>query len=265
MLGSGGLGEGEGWGDAGRGEGEEFRILEGSVDEMYAKLMELDPGMAKSWHPKDKRRIQRSLEICLKMGRKASDVYAEQREAKEGQGDGGDVHMGLHYDTLLLWLEAEDAVLKERLNTRVDAMAQDGLFDEALQLSKFEQDLKQREVAIDKSKGIWVSIGYKELESWAIAHSANPADVARDSKLALECIEAVKAGTRQYAKRQNRYVRIRLANALKEAGELDKLFLIDSTDLDHWDDTVEPQTQQLVFAFLEGHPLLPASTLSRLG
>lgn len=246
------------WGETRTGEGME--ILQAPVEEMYDKLMEVDPEMARSWHPKDKRRIQRSLEIWLKTRKRASDYYREQRD-KGGTEEG---LSGLQYDTLMLWLDAEDDVLKERLNKRVDSMVADGLFEEALELYEAENEYERQGMEIDKGKGIWVSIGYKELERWAKAHAADPEANQKDSKLALECIEAVKAGTRQYAKRQNRYIRLRLANALKQAGELDKLFLIDSTDVTRWKETVEPQARELVSAFIEGRSLPKASTLSAL-
>ncbi|RMZ87230.1 hypothetical protein DV736_g5549, partial [Chaetothyriales sp. CBS 134916] len=247
------------------------------VEEMYAKLQELDPEMARTWHPRDKRRIERSLEICLKTGRKASEWYKEQQAAKgemmdASGGDGQEGLLGLQYDTLLLWLEAEDAVLKERLNARVDAMVRNGLFEEVLELHKEKQRFRRENVAVDKTKGIWQSIGYKELELWATKANPDADDhdpvhlnpSTKNSKLATDSIEGVKAGTRQYAKRQNRYIRNRFASALRQAGALDRLFLIDSTDISHWSETAVPQSEKLVSAFLEGRQLPDAATLSDL-
>ena len=251
------------------GEGDErLEILNGSTDVMLEKLRELDPEMASSWHPKDRRKIQRSLEICLKQGRKASEIYRAQvggspagMDASNGEyGAAG----GLRYDTLILWLSASDVPLKSRLNARVDQMVRDGLFEEALELAYIGREFQERNIKVDKSKGIWVSIGYKEMESWAVKYIDDPEKCPEDGKLAQECIESVKAGTRQYAKRQDRYIRIRLANALKKAGAFDRLFLLDGTDLSCWKDNVDEPAQRLVATFLAGAQLPQASSLGNL-
>ncbi|RMZ86146.1 hypothetical protein DV737_g263, partial [Chaetothyriales sp. CBS 132003] len=204
--------------------------------------------------------------------------YKEQQEAAKEKmmdangGDGQEGLLGLQYDTLLLWLEAEDAVLKERLNARVDAMVRTGLLEEVMELQQEEQWFRRMNVTVDKTKGIWQSIGYKELELWATKVSLNADDhdavhlnaSTTNSKLAADGIEGVKAGTRQYAKRQNRYIRNRFASALRQAGALDKLFLIDSTDISRWGETAVPQSEKLVLAFLEGRQLPDAAMLSDL-
>ncbi|RMD42535.1 hypothetical protein DV735_g2591, partial [Chaetothyriales sp. CBS 134920] len=253
-----------------------------TVEEMYAKLQELDPEMARTWHPRDKRRIERSLEICLKTGRKASEWYKEQHEAerekvakdsKDGV-DGQEGLSGLQYDSLILWLEAEDAVLKERLNARVDAMVAKGLLEEVLELHQEDQRFQHENVVVDKTKGIWQSIGYKELELWA-TRADRPVDdnseamygnlsTTHNSKSVADGIEGIKAGTRQYAKRQNRYIRNRFSSALRQSRALDRLFLLDSTDISRWGETVVPQSEELVSAFLEGRQLPDAATLSDL-
>ena len=261
-----------------------FEILNASTQDMLNKLKELDPEMAKSWHPNDRRKIQRSLEICLRRGRKVSEIYREQTLAKNGHeelepinsdaaslesnGRGRNDTYGtadlLRYDAIIFWLSASDQPLKARLNARVHQMVQDGLFEEALDLARLRQQYQDRGVRVDTSKGIWISIGYKEMEPWATKHLQEPDKYAKDSKLARECIESVKAGTRQYAKRQERYIRIRLANALKKAGALDRLFLLDSTDLSKWQQHVVEPAQGIVKKFLDGQQLPEASSLNSL-
>ncbi|RMZ83656.1 hypothetical protein DV738_g986, partial [Chaetothyriales sp. CBS 135597] len=207
----------------------------------------------------------------------ASEWYKEQHEAERektakdagASGDGQEGLSGLQHDTLILWLEAEDAVLKERLNARVDAMVAKGLLEEVLELHKEEQRFQHENVAVDKTKGIWQSIGYKELELWATRANLPAAGDNCDredalSKSVADGIEGVKAGTRQYAKRQNRYIRNRFASALRQTQALDRLFLIDSTDISRWSETVVPQSEKLVSAFLDGRQLPDAATLSDL-
>lgn len=256
---------------------QEFPILSRPSEEMFQKLQEVDPEMARRWHPKDRRKIQRSLEIWLRTGRKASDVYDEQQQqlargsntsgagdvdAIDSDGDGTD-ETGLRYPTLLLWLEADDAVLKQRLNSRVDSMVEQGLVREATSLASFEKDLHSKGTMVDKSSGIWVSIGYKEMHPW-IEGQASDSDPAAKPPTLDAAIESVKAGTRRYAKRQNQYIRIRLANALKAANSLQTLLLFDCSALDRWDTEVAEPTESVVKAFLDGDDLPDPKSLSDL-
>lgn len=246
----------------------ELEILNGSTEQMLKRLRELDSEMAQSWHPKDRRKIQRSLEICLKRGKKVSDIYREQMRSPSGDdvftnGEYGAAG-GFRYDSLVFWLSASDSLLKVRLNNRVDQMIRDGLCEEALELGRMHRQYQQQGIKVDTSKGIWVSIGYKEMEPWATKHLEDPAKYPKDCKLAQECVESVKAGTRQYAKRQERYIRIRLANALKKAGALDRLYLLDGTNLDRWYEDVTKPAQELVQKFIAGHELPDASSMSEL-
>lgn len=248
---------------------QDFPVLSASTEEIFAKLKEVDPDMAKRWHPNDRSKIRRSLEIYLKTGRKASEIYADQRGATSGETDPAlegiipQHRMPLRYPSLLLWLEAEDDVLKQRLNDRVDQMIESGLCGEVLQMASLEQDLSQDE-HVDLTNGIWASIGYKEMKPWVEAQRNLSDNDAERSTLKNDGIEAVKASTRRYAKRQNRFVRIRLADALKAAGRLDMLFLLDCTDLTRWDPSVTRLAETITTAFLTGHELPSAGSLSQL-
>lgn len=238
-------------------------ILGGPTEEIYAKLQEIDPAMARQWHPKDRRKIQRSLEIWLTTGRRASDVYAEQKEARVDGADGIDDSI-MRYDPLIFWMEAEGATLKQRLDARVGTMVQNGLLDEVKLMREFELECKSKAIELDKSKGIWVAIGYKELEAWLKAQEAGMKDTKVLGKLKDDGIEAVKAGTRQYAKRQNRWIRIRLAKALEDKNMLNRLFLLDCTQLDMWGKMVEAPSEQVVQSFITGQELPDNRSLSPL-
>ncbi|KAJ8607881.1 hypothetical protein MRB53_039977 [Persea americana] len=65
---------------------QEWPELERPTEELLEELKRVDPVMAERWHPNDRRKIQRSLQIYLKTGRKASDLYAEQRTRKTDEG-----------------------------------------------------------------------------------------------------------------------------------------------------------------------------------
>jgi tRNA dimethylallyltransferase len=255
---------------------EQFPILSAPTEEIFTKLKEVDPEMAKRWHPKDRLKIRNSLRIYLQSGRKASEIYADQRrplqeDGEVGNGDLASVNgmaaegtSALRSPSLLLWLEAEDAVLKQRLNDRVDSMVADGLCDEVVQMAGLEQELKDEGQPIDMTYGIWGSIGYKEMKPWLEEHHTGDIQSAQARSTQKEGIEAVKASTRRYAKRQNRFVRLRLGKALKAAGRLDLLFLLDCTDLTRWRSAVGEPAEALVTAFLAGDELPKARTLSTL-
>ncbi|KAJ9603381.1 tRNA dimethylallyltransferase, mitochondrial [Cladophialophora chaetospira] len=257
---------------------QDFPIVSASTEEIFAKLSEVDPEMAKRWHPNDRQRIRTSLQIFLRSGRKASEIYAEQRRAWQeaetsvmANGSSSTLHLGttersmsLRFPSLLLWLEAEDAVLKQRLNDRVDVMIARGLCDEVVQMASLEEGLRTEGEVVDSSSGIWGSIGYKEMKRWLEAQEVPQGPAANIVALQQEGIEAIKASTRRYAKRQNRFVRIRLANALKTAGRPDLLFLLDCTDLDRWSSAVSEPAETLVKAFLRGDELPEAKTLSTM-
>ncbi|KAK5061589.1 hypothetical protein LTR84_008133 [Exophiala bonariae] len=247
-------------------------ILSRSTEEIYARLQEVDPEMASRWHPNDRRKIQRSLQIWLTSGRKPSDIYAEQQQHRQAAKESEDQNKlqsvghrleGLRFPTLLLWLEAEDSILKDRLNKRVDAMVQDGLIEEAQGLVELKKNLAHQGISVDTSKGIWVSIGYKEMEPY-FDQRATEVDSEPVSQKLQEALELVRAGTRRYAKRQNRYIRIRLADALKEANQLDKLFLLDGTSLDDWQSSVFIPSADIVNLFLKGEQLPAPASLSTL-
>lgn len=239
----------------------DLAILDAPTEEIYAKLQEVDPDMARSWHPNDRRRIQRSLEIWLTSGRKASDVYAEQKAASE-MSMSDHAPMTLRFDPLIFWLDAEDAVLKQRLDARVDTMVEQGLLEEVKAMRHFETQSMSQGVVIDKTKGVWVAIGYKELEPWLNAFESQ--DEKSTAHLQLSGIESVKASTRQYAKRQNRWVRIKLADRLIDADSLDKLFLLDCTDLSRWKDMVADPADNLVEKCLASEELPVNTSLSKL-
>jgi tRNA dimethylallyltransferase len=240
-------------------------ILDASTEEIFAKLKEVDPDMAKKWHPNDRNKIRRSLEIYLKTGRKASEIYAEQRRPVDNSDDVAMASTGrkmnLRYPVLLLWLDAEDFVLKQRLDARVDAMVADGLCDEVVEMAAVEKELKSVGHVVDMTSGIWASIGYKELGTWLEAQQSGE-DNKKIERAKREGIEAVKASTKRYAKRQVRFVRLRLAQALIAAGNLDVLLPLDCTDSTRWESTVEEPAARLVGTFMQGQQLPAPESLS---
>jgi tRNA dimethylallyltransferase len=244
-------------------------VLEEPTEVLLAKLREVDPVMADRWHPNDRRKIQRSLEIWLQTGRKASDIYEEQRTRREIAGQealSDDTQDGslLRMRTLVLWVGAQSDMLSKRLDTRVDKMVTQGLLDEVSTLSDFYDSRIADGESIDTTRGIWVAIGYKEFLDYQAALRKGDTSPTQLSKLLAQAIEKTKAGTRQYAKRQIRWIRIKLNNAINTAGAKNSFFMLDGSDLTNWNQDVSETGLKLVDSFLKEDTLPDPSSLSPL-
>jgi tRNA dimethylallyltransferase len=247
---------------------ETLPILEEPTDVLLAKLQEVDPVMASRWHPNERRKIQRSLEIYLRTGKPASQLYSEQRLKRDASslstdGAAATDRSSLRFQTLLFWVHANKDVLHRRLDGRVDKMINRGLLSEVEELSDFRRSHESRSgISIDQSRGIWVSIGYKEFLEYQGALSDGPPPATELEKLKVTAIEKTQAATRQYANRQIKWIRIKLLNALINAGQKDNTFLVDGSDLSRWtDDVIKPATA-ITEQFLSGEALPAPSTLS---
>jgi tRNA dimethylallyltransferase len=246
---------------------ERLPILDEPTEVILAKLKEVDPAMADRWHPNERRKIQRSLEIFLKTGKPASQIYGEQRLRREQSPGLPDADLasntGMRFPTLVLWVHANKDVLYSRLDGRVDKMIANGLLEEVDALARFKQDYETiSKIALDQSRGIWVSIGYKEFLKYQEG-LRNPASCAEDlQQLKTEGIAKTQAATRQYASRQLKWIRIKLLNALIEAGQQFNVFLLDGTNLSEWKDHVIAPALHLTEQFLAGQALPPPSSLS---
>lgn len=247
---------------------EHFPILDQPTSVILEKLREVDPVMADRWHPNESRKIQRSLEIYLRTGKPASQVYDEQRikrELDQNAVEAGSVESttGLRYPTLLFWVHADKDILYPRLDGRVDKMLVNGLLGEVDELTRFRTDYEARTgTAVDQSRGIWVSIGYKEFLGYQDALAENslpPADLERQK---ITAIEKTQAATRQYANRQARWIRIKLLNALSSAGSKSNMFLLDGSDLSAWKGKVIDPATSITDKFLLGQSLADPMTLS---
>ena len=253
----------------------QWPILNASTEDMLAELRRVDPMMAHRWHPKERRKIRRSLEIWLTTGRKASEVYGQQRQMANrshseyeqsggnptGSTNGVDQHSGmepqsvLQYDTLIFWTHADPDVLNARLKKRVDAMVSEGLLSEVESMYNFLRNQEQQGVNVDQTRGIWVAIGFKE----NLPYLMHGNDLERLKK---EGIERTKVATRQYAKRQVRWISLRLQRAIASANSSHKFFLLDTTDLTRWSQDAEEKARDIAEAFLSGSALPNPESLS---
>jgi len=260
---------------------KKWPILESSTENILAALREVDPLMAERWHPNDRRKIRRSLEIWLQHRRKASDLYRDQKALKlngttpvvgcsqsidpemvESEDIEFEANPQARFQTLVLWTHASPDVLKARLDKRVDDMLRNGLLSEVSSMEQFLREQVMKGQLIDKTSGIWVSIGYKEFEQYMIAlHPGETDDKVLDA-LKQEAVEQVKTATRQYSKRQVRWIRIKLLHAVINAGMSENMFLLDGSDLPRWSEEVERPAIHLSELFLDGEALPEPKTVS---
>ncbi|KAK5705869.1 tRNA dimethylallyltransferase, mitochondrial, partial [Elasticomyces elasticus] len=117
-------------------------ILDAPTEVVLQKLREVDPVMADRWHPNEMRKIRRSLEIYFQTGRPASEVYAEQKLAKQKTA-AEDAVAGteqLRFPSMIFWVHAERETLNTRLEKRVDVMVEQGLTTEARTMFDYIQE-----------------------------------------------------------------------------------------------------------------------------
>lgn len=243
---------------------EQHPILNGTPEAMLAKLREVDPVMADKWHPNDGRKIRTSLEIYFASGRPASEIYAEQRAQRESKWAASSANHGVQDhglgDTLLFWLYARREPLNERLDKRVDKMVASGLVDETAEVYDYLLGRLAAGGSVDRSKGIWQSIGFRQLEPYlaALKAPAGPPDSAALAKLKDAGIQDTKTATRQYAKYQVRWMTMKTIPSLQDEHLLPRLYLLDSSDLSAWHQEVLSKGVALTGQFLaadEAEPL----------
>lgn len=226
--------------------------------EMFARLQEVDPEMARRLHVHNTRKVRRSLQVFYQTGVPHSELLARQeREPRDSQR---------YFDACALWVHASPPVLAARLETRVDEMLAAGLVDEikALRALVKAHHPPPRVGATDEpdaSVGILQAIGYKEFQPYFDAleaaeslgdggtGDAPPPDV--DAVL-RECVEQLNVATRQYARRQLSWIRNKFVT--KDI----PVYQVDSSDVDAWDERVARPAIDIASRFLSGEAIAPA-------
>ena len=145
-----------------------FAAQEGN-EALHRRLEEVDPEAAESIHPNNTVRVVRALEVYHVTGRKFSELKKESRTEESP------------YDSLIIGLNYHDRQkLYDRINLRVDEMAERGLVEEARELYD-HGGMKTAANAIGFKEFIPFFQGVETLEA---------------------CIDKIKQETRRYAKRQ---------------------------------------------------------------
>ena len=259
---------------------QKWPILAGTTAEMLAELQKVDFQMARRWHPDDSRKIRRSLEIWLRTGKKASEIYHEQQVRKRDRTNSNDqmsdieateeptyAHPTLRYNVLIFWVHAEPPVLKARLDARVERMIASGLLHEVSSMRILSTRLNALpDKKVDFDKGIWIAIGYKQFADYLSAIESGEADEKRLEALKKDAVERTQIATRQYAKSQHRWLRLRFLKELRGVGsaELKNLYVLDSTDLMRFGEEVEGTACSLAEAFLSRRVMPDPMSISQV-
>jgi len=142
------------------------------------------------------------------------------------------------YRNLVFWVHAETEALKKRLDARVDKMIDGGMWTEIEEMKKTYDSME-----VDMTKGIWQSIGFKEFLPYLQLCDSRQQQKQRDpdpepqvpkeelqaeqALVRARCVETMKTATRQYARTQTRWIRIKLLNALRMPSHI---YLLNSTN-----------------------------------
>lgn len=239
---------------------KKWPILDAPTEVVLQKLREVDPVMADRWHPNESRKIRRSLEIYFQTGRPASEIYAEQKRQRQAADSTGQ----LRFQTMVFWVHADRETLNPRLDARVDVMLQQGLMSEAKRMSDYIREKHSQGITVDSTKGVWVSIGFKELAPYFAAVYEGSSSEEELESLKRTCIESIKTATRQYGVSQVKWIRNKLWRALAEVGMTHCLFLLDSSKVEDWKTCITEPSELLVHSFLNNEPCPDPKSLSEL-
>lgn len=140
------------------------------AEKLLAMLAEFDKTSAERLHPNNLRRIIRAIEFYKLTGVPISE-HQEMTKKTDSR-----------YNSVIFCIDHEREVLYDRINRRVDMMIEDGLLEEVRRIM---------DMGYTKDMNSMKGIGYKEIMDYYNGEcSLN------------EAIEAVKQGSRRYAKRQ---------------------------------------------------------------
>ncbi len=139
------------------------RLNRMSLDQLQARLADLDPETARKIDIKNRRRLVRALELCLMADRSAS--Y---------QRNWGKVSVGLA--GVFVFRERDE--LYQRINRRVEAMFENGVIEEIRASAAMSATASQM-------------IGLREVR-----------ELLEGKMSILQCVTAIQQATRRYAKRQ---------------------------------------------------------------
>lgn len=164
-----------------------LRLEKLSNKKLIEKLRKLDPAALKKISLENKRRLIRALEVCLKTGKKFSELQKKGKPL---------------FNILQIGISAPKEKLYKKIDARVDKMIQEGLFEETKKLYKKYGDAPA-----------FSGIGYGEIIQYLAG------------KITLEeAIRLIKRNTRRYSRRQMTWFkRDNRINWIKTAVQAEKI------------------------------------------
>ena len=175
-------------------------LAEADGADLWRALNRVDPESASKIHINNHKRVARALEIYLSTGIPKSEW--DRRSIKEEKP----------YNPLIIGLVCQDrALLRRRIDERVDEMIGAGLVDEV------------KGLALQEGTTAYSAIGYKEINAYL-----------KGACTLQQAVEQIKTATRQYAKRQMTWFKARPeirwidtgANTSEEALEIALAYVI---------------------------------------
>lgn len=223
---------------------------------LHSILNQLDPQSAKLYHPHDKRKIIRALQVFQQSGRRFSEHLADQKS--KGSSFGGPLRFR---DAICFWTRSDATVLQSRIEKRVDEMIERGLLEELQDFHrKYNETRVKNLVNCDNkiyTEGIFQSIGFKEFHSYLTFPPDG--DEEKKKKLLVKSIQDLKKATRQYARVQEKWIK----NRFIHVGDRDvpDVFALDTSNPEKWQEQVADSAFKLIDHRLNGSldtpPLLP--------
>jgi tRNA dimethylallyltransferase len=139
-------------------------LAQATVEELFARLRELDPDGAERTDRKNKQRLVRAVEVCLLSGRPYSAQRTEWRNSRSTPNG--------------VFVFRERAELYERIDRRVERMFAEGVVEEVRALCDLGPTAEK-------------ALGLREIRALLAGESSE-----------MACIAKIQQATRHYAKRQ---------------------------------------------------------------
>ncbi|KEG14421.1 putative tRNA isopentenyltransferase [Trypanosoma grayi] len=167
-------------------------------DGLWKELAQVDPVVAVRYHPNDKRRISRLIEIYKKTGRPPSEIYATRPSP---------CFRFSPARCFVLWPCVTFEKLRTMLDKRVDKMVERGIVQEFIEFA-------QTQVKSDLDVGLAKAIGFKEfLPAFDVINGEFR--LKEDVEL-KKSIELLKTNTKRYARQQIQWIKNRFLGQLRD-------------------------------------------------
>ena len=150
-------------------------FAENGIESLQNDLKNRDPDYYATVDLNNPHRLIRALEICIGTNTPYSSFLSKNKKNRP-------------FKTVTVGIEADRTLIYERINQRVDIMAQEGLIEEAKQLEKY------------KELNALQTVGYRELFTY-FEKKEKLEDSIAESDLTF-ALEEIKKNTRRFAKRQ---------------------------------------------------------------